>query len=564
MDGTSPTEEYTSANSSPDHLSYKSCQSPNVTSASDASLKQIPSVPSSSSSTPKQLSASQRESPHGQETTPTLSPTSFVIQSSGLQQQQQPEQKVNKATLASQPPNTLPVSRSESFSSESIYELVRSPFSDQHPAASHVVSERVQTLASQIYNELQLIMSRLSNDDEAVSGLMPLIVNVLESLDLSIIENQQLQVELELCKDDNEQLVSAFEKEKTGKKKIEQRLLELELQNEEDKQQLSQKVESVESIMRILELKAKNSADHSSRLEEKEIEMKSEYNKLHTRYTELLRSHCDLMERVKILISNEDFSSANNTSGPPSLAASAAIRNFLTKKLEMDEALETEQKDEQARAREAGLLASPEASRPAWDTEMSLEDASIIEDVDDIPRDQQNSLTHQSTRDTSDREKERERDLNSLNGKPLFHFLLHASLQSHALSGDLSLLHLFLALLQALRDISPALLCLPIFFYSAQNKLHLLIRFFSDSTVSLSFLLASKYSRTRHNCNSALSVFLSLVLTLSSAFITSVSSNGSPPHPRASTPASSCAIAATGKVVALFFFRFAFLFLASH
>lgn len=421
MDGTSPIEEYTSANSSPDHLSYKSCQSPNVTSASDASLKQIPSLPSSSSSTPKQLSSSQRDSAHGGDITPTLSPTSFVIQSSGLQQQnqQQLEQKVNKPSPASQPPNTLPVSRSESFSSETIYELVRSPFSDQHPAASHVVSERVQTLASQIYNELQRIMSRLSNDDEAVSGLMPLIVNVLESLDLSIIENQQLQVELELCKDDNEQLVSAFEKEKTGKKKIEQRLLELELQNEEDKQQLSQKVESVESIMRILELKAKNSADHSSRLEEKEIEMKSEYNKLHTRYTELLRSHCDLMERVKILIGNEDFSSANNTSGPPSLAASAAIRNFLTKKLEMDEALETEQKDEQARAREADLLAPPEASRPAWDTEMSLEDASIIEDVDDIPRDQQNSLSHQHPRDTSDREKERERDLNSLNGKPI-------------------------------------------------------------------------------------------------------------------------------------------------
>ena len=64
-------------------------------------------------------------------------------------------------------------------------------------------------------------MNRCNDDEDAVGGLMPLIVNVLESLDLALIENQQLAVELELCKDDNEQLVTAFEKEKQNKKKIE-------------------------------------------------------------------------------------------------------------------------------------------------------------------------------------------------------------------------------------------------------------------------------------------------------------------------------------------------------
>lgn len=51
-----------------------------------------------------------------------------------------------------------------------------------------------------------------NDDDDIVSGLMPLIVNILESLDLQLIETQQLQVELELMKDDNDQLISAFEK----------------------------------------------------------------------------------------------------------------------------------------------------------------------------------------------------------------------------------------------------------------------------------------------------------------------------------------------------------------
>ena len=37
---------------------------------------------------------------------------------------------------------------------------------------------------------------------------MPLIVNVLESLDLAYTETQELEVELELLKEDNEQLVT--------------------------------------------------------------------------------------------------------------------------------------------------------------------------------------------------------------------------------------------------------------------------------------------------------------------------------------------------------------------
>lgn len=105
-------------------------------------------------------------------------------------------------------------------------------------------------------------MSRCNEDEEIVGGLMPLIVNVLENLDLALIENQQLQVELELCKDDNEQLVAAFEKEKTGKKKIEQRLFELEFSTDEEKQHYQQRIDSLANIVKMLELKSKNATDH--------------------------------------------------------------------------------------------------------------------------------------------------------------------------------------------------------------------------------------------------------------------------------------------------------------
>jgi hypothetical protein len=132
---------------------------------------------------------------------------------------------------------------------------------------NHVVSEKVQNLAAQIYSELQRVISRFNDDDEIVSGLMPLIVNVLESLDLQLIETQQLQVELELLKDDNDQLILAFEKEKQVKKKLEQQLFEYEFQSDEEKQKLHQKIASLENIVKMLELKSKNSNDNGKTLD---------------------------------------------------------------------------------------------------------------------------------------------------------------------------------------------------------------------------------------------------------------------------------------------------------
>lgn len=160
-------------------------------------------------------------------------------------------------------------STSSSGMNETIYEITNKVGQQQNvnqqqtlESPSHVVSERVQNLASQIYEELKRIINRCSDDEEVVSGLMPLVVNVLESLDLAIIENQQLQVELELCKDDNDQLVNAFDKEKQNKKKVEQKLFEYEFHFEEEKQQFQQKIDSLESIVKILELKSKNASDH--------------------------------------------------------------------------------------------------------------------------------------------------------------------------------------------------------------------------------------------------------------------------------------------------------------
>lgn len=43
---------------------------------------------------------------------------------------------------------------------------------------------------------------------------MPLVVNVLESLDLAYLEREECSVDLEMLKEDNEQLMTQYEREK--------------------------------------------------------------------------------------------------------------------------------------------------------------------------------------------------------------------------------------------------------------------------------------------------------------------------------------------------------------
>ncbi|XP_075991591.1 JNK-interacting protein syd isoform X5 [Anticarsia gemmatalis] len=167
---------------------------------------------------------------------------------------------------------------------------------------SHVVmSEKVQSLAGSIYQEFERMISRY--DEDVVKTLMPLLVNVLECLDSAYQTNQEHEVELELLREDNEQLVTQYEREKAARKHAEQKLLEAEDHFEGERKELTGRLEALDSIVRMLELKHKNSLDHASRLEERENELKKEYSKLHERYNELFKTHVDYMERTKLLMS---------------------------------------------------------------------------------------------------------------------------------------------------------------------------------------------------------------------------------------------------------------------
>ncbi|XP_059216391.1 JNK-interacting protein 3 isoform X5 [Stomoxys calcitrans] len=165
---------------------------------------------------------------------------------------------------------------------------------------SEEVVSIVQQLAGSIYQEFERMIN--CYDEDVVKNLMPLLVNVLECLDASYRINQEQDVELELLREDNEQLVTQYEREKSARKQSEQKLLESEDLAEQENKELASRLESLESIVRMLELKHKNSLEHASRLEERESDLKKEYHKLHERYTELFKNHVDYMERTKMLM----------------------------------------------------------------------------------------------------------------------------------------------------------------------------------------------------------------------------------------------------------------------
>ncbi|MCI4385140.1 hypothetical protein PGIGA_G00046960 [Pangasianodon gigas] len=163
---------------------------------------------------------------------------------------------------------------------------------------SAIMSERVSGLASSIYREFERLIGKY--DEDVVKELMPLVVAVLENLDSVFAENQEHEVELELLKEDNEQLITQYEREKALRKHAEEKFIEFEDSQEQEKKDLQNHVERMNSHSRQLELKLKNFADQISRLEEREAELKKEYNALHQRHTEMIHNYMEHVERIKL------------------------------------------------------------------------------------------------------------------------------------------------------------------------------------------------------------------------------------------------------------------------
>ncbi|KAM9336112.1 C-Jun-amino-terminal kinase-interacting protein 4 isoform 2-T2 [Symphorus nematophorus] len=179
---------------------------------------------------------------------------------------------------------------------------------------STMMSERVSGLASSIYREFERLIEKY--DEDVVKELMPLVVAVLENLDSVFAVNQEHEVELELLKEDNEQLVTQYEREKALRKHAEERYIAFEDSQDGEKKELQCRLVTLEAHSRQLELKTKNYADQISRFEEREADLKKEYNSLHQRHTEMIHNYMEHLERTKHqhAVATEPSDTGTNTS----------------------------------------------------------------------------------------------------------------------------------------------------------------------------------------------------------------------------------------------------------
>ncbi|XP_030836840.1 C-Jun-amino-terminal kinase-interacting protein 4 isoform X3 [Strongylocentrotus purpuratus] len=162
-----------------------------------------------------------------------------------------------------------------------------------------VMSERVQGIAASIYREFEQMIK--TYDEDVVKELMPLVVNVLETLENTVTENQEHEVELELIKDDNEQLITQYEREKQLRKQSEQKFLEYEDVNDQEKRLLQARVEQMEMSGKQTGLKLKNYSDQISRHEYRENDMKLEYTALQKRHNEVVQKYMEYADRFKVM-----------------------------------------------------------------------------------------------------------------------------------------------------------------------------------------------------------------------------------------------------------------------
>uniref|UniRef100_A0A4W3HTP8 Mitogen-activated protein kinase 8 interacting protein 3 n=1 Tax=Callorhinchus milii TaxID=7868 RepID=A0A4W3HTP8_CALMI len=95
------------------------------------------------------------------------------------------------------------------------------------------------------------------------------------------------------------------------------KFIEFEDALEQEKKELQTQVESLELQSRQLELKSKNYSDQMSRLEEREAEMKKEYNALHLRHTEMIQTYVEHIERSKMHQVGSNAQSDGTMTGKP-------------------------------------------------------------------------------------------------------------------------------------------------------------------------------------------------------------------------------------------------------
>ncbi|XP_029440256.1 C-Jun-amino-terminal kinase-interacting protein 4-like isoform X2 [Rhinatrema bivittatum] len=152
--------------------------------------------------------------------------------------------------------------------------------------------EMVMALSSSIYGELERLIAAYGQG--AVTGLMPLLVSVLEGLGEASAQARERQEQLELAQEDQQRLLVQFERERDARKHAEERCMEMEDSAEQERRGHQASLASMESQRKHMEMKARGYADQVANLEEQRAALSKELASLAQTHTKMMKSYKEL------------------------------------------------------------------------------------------------------------------------------------------------------------------------------------------------------------------------------------------------------------------------------
>lgn len=157
----------------------------------------------------------------------------------------------------------------------------------QDPLAD-IHNKRAYDLATQVADEIE--RSRFCPKSSDNVDLTQSIYKIIQELDLALLENENYLSEINQLREDHRHLERAYERERESKRNTDSRLHEIELQHEDEKEKLHQKIFQLERTVKDISMKIKMTEDQSILIEETEMKIESKYQELNDKYSQLLRS----------------------------------------------------------------------------------------------------------------------------------------------------------------------------------------------------------------------------------------------------------------------------------
>uniref|UniRef100_A0A8C5PDM8 Uncharacterized protein n=1 Tax=Leptobrachium leishanense TaxID=445787 RepID=A0A8C5PDM8_9ANUR len=155
-----------------------------------------------------------------------------------------------------------------------------------------VCDEMVTMMAGNIYSELEKLIDAYGQ--ESVTGLMPLLVSVLESLETTSAQAKEREEQLELVDEDLQRLVIQYERERGARKRAEERCNEMEDGIDQERKLFKATLKTMETQTKAMETKARSYADQIVGLEEQKTVLNKELTSLTQVHAKIAKNYKEL------------------------------------------------------------------------------------------------------------------------------------------------------------------------------------------------------------------------------------------------------------------------------